>query len=110
MPTGAKCVSCTGKDLFRTRKEIIPTGCRTTFIPKTRHWSCARCATRFARSRSSNWNTGFGELMAQASRLGFWFCDLPFDKLVWDKHVKEHFGLAHDAVVTIDTFYERLHP
>lgn len=50
------------------------------------------------------------EFAAQASNLGFWFCDLPFDKLIWDHRVKEHFWLPPDAEVTIDTFYDRLHP
>ena len=50
------------------------------------------------------------ELVAEASQVGFWFCDLPFDKLTWDNRVKEHFWLPPNAEVTIDTFYERLHP
>ena len=49
-------------------------------------------------------------LVAQATQVGFWFCDLPFDKLIWDERVKEHFWLPPDAEVTIETFYERLHP
>jgi PAS domain S-box-containing protein len=44
------------------------------------------------------------------SRVGFWYCDLPFDELAWDERVKEHFWLPPDARVTIDTFYGRLHP
>ena len=32
-------------------------------------------------------------LVAQAAQVGFWFCDLPFDKLIWDNLVKEHFWL-----------------
>ena len=50
------------------------------------------------------------EFVADASDVGFWFCDLPFDKLAWDKRVKNHFWLPPDANVTIHTFYERLHP
>ena len=50
------------------------------------------------------------ELVAQASQVGFWFCDLPFDRLIWDAKVKEHFWLPPDAEVTIDSFYECLHP
>ena len=45
-----------------------------------------------------------------AAQLGFWFSDLPFDKLQWDKTVKDHFWLPEDAEVTIETFYERLRP
>ena len=32
-----------------------------------------------------------------AAQLGYWFCDLPFDKLIWDTRVKEHFGLPPDG-------------
>jgi PAS domain S-box-containing protein len=44
-----------------------------------------------------------------SSGVGFWYCDLPFDVLQWDNLVKAHFHLPTDAVVTIQTFYERLH-
>jgi PAS domain S-box-containing protein len=46
----------------------------------------------------------------RSSGVGFWYCDLPFDVLQWDDLVKEHFHLPPDATVTIDTFYERIHP
>ncbi len=46
----------------------------------------------------------------RSSGVGFWYCDLPFDVLEWDETVKAHFHLRPDEVVTIDTFYERLHP
>ena len=41
-------------------------------------------------------------LVAQATQVGFWFCDLPFDQLIWDNRVKEHFWLPPDAQVSID--------
>lgn len=47
---------------------------------------------------------------ADAAQIGYWFCDLPFDKLKFDAHVKRHFFLPEDASITIDEFYERLHP
>jgi PAS domain S-box-containing protein len=50
------------------------------------------------------------DLVRDGAEVGFWFCDLPFDKLIWDNRVKEHFWLPPDAEVTIETFYERLHP
>ena len=50
------------------------------------------------------------DLVRDGAEVGFWFCDLPFDKLIWDNRVKEHFWLPPDAEVTIDTFYQRLHP
>lgn len=46
----------------------------------------------------------------RASGIGFWYCDLPFDELEWDERVKAHFWLPPDARITIDTFYDRIHP
>ena len=50
------------------------------------------------------------DLVADAAAVGFWFCDLPFDRLQWDHRVKEHFWLPPETDVTIELFYERLHP
>ncbi len=50
------------------------------------------------------------QFVRRSSGVGFWYCDLPFDVLEWDETVKAHFHLSPDAVVTIDTFYERIHP
>jgi PAS domain S-box-containing protein len=50
------------------------------------------------------------DIVKDAAQVGFWFCDLPFDKLMWDSRVKEHFWLPPDAEVTIQKFYELLHP
>jgi len=44
------------------------------------------------------------------SGVGFWYCDLPFEELIWDERVKAHFFLPPDTRVTIDTFYDRIHP
>ncbi|MBY0262548.1 MAG: PAS domain S-box protein, partial [Phycisphaerales bacterium] len=46
----------------------------------------------------------------RSSGVGFWYCDLPFDVLQWDDLVKAHFHLPPDATVTIQTFYDRIHP
>jgi PAS domain S-box-containing protein len=46
----------------------------------------------------------------RSSGVGFWYCDLPFDALLWDDLVKAHFHLPPDAQVTIDVFYGRIHP
>lgn len=46
----------------------------------------------------------------QAARIGYWFCNLPFDKLIWDDTVKEHFWLPPDAEVTLEDFLALLHP
>jgi PAS domain S-box-containing protein len=50
------------------------------------------------------------EFATDAAQIGYWFCDLPFKKLVLDACAKEHFWLPPDADVDIDLFYERLHP
>lgn len=47
---------------------------------------------------------------SSATNLGIWYCDLPFDEFIWNREVKEHFWLPPDARITVDTFYERIHP
>jgi PAS domain S-box-containing protein len=42
--------------------------------------------------------------------VGLWYCDLPFDRLVWNDRTKAHFWLPPNAEVTIHTFFERIHP
>ena len=51
-----------------------------------------------------------GEFVRRASGVGFWYCDLPLDVFQWDELVKAHFHLPPDAKVTIETFFDRLHP
>lgn len=50
------------------------------------------------------------EFAADAADIGYWFCDLPFDKLSWDERVKGHFWLEPDADVSIELFYQMIHP
>jgi PAS domain S-box-containing protein len=50
------------------------------------------------------------DLVVDASQLGLWHWELPFGELDWNARAKSHFGLPPDARVTIDTFYERMHP
>ncbi len=57
-----------------------------------------------------NQNKERDEFIKEAAEIGFWFCDLPFDELHWDTRVKAHFWLPPDAAVTIDTFYQCIHP
>lgn len=45
-----------------------------------------------------------------AAQIGYWFCNLPFDKLSWDDRVKDHFWLPPEADVDIALFYRCLHP
>lgn len=49
-------------------------------------------------------------LVTDSTEIGLWYCDLPFDKLDWSDKTKEHFWLTPDAEVTIDVFFDRLHP
>lgn len=49
-------------------------------------------------------------LASEAAQIGYWFCDLPLDKLIWDGAVKDHFFLPPNADVDIAIFYKRLHP
>jgi len=50
------------------------------------------------------------ELVVRSANVGVWFCPLPFDRLEWDATVKSHFHLPPEANVTIDDFYDRVHP
>ncbi len=50
------------------------------------------------------------ERSTQATDLGVWYCDLPFDELIWNKEVKGHFFMAPDARVLITDFYAHIHP
>ncbi len=50
------------------------------------------------------------ELVVRGAHLGVWYCPLPFGELIWDEKVKEHFHLGPDEPVSIETFFERIHP
>jgi signal transduction histidine kinase/ActR/RegA family two-component response regulator len=50
------------------------------------------------------------ELVVHGANVGVWTCPLPFDRLLWDDAVKSHFHLPPESEVTIDLFYDRLHP
>jgi PAS domain S-box-containing protein len=55
-------------------------------------------------------NRGRLEYASRISHVGFWYCDLPFDVLEWDTQVKNHFFMEPTATVTIEDFYDRIHP
>src|SRR5262245_34321289 len=67
-------------------------------------------AVRAAAERALERSHAHLEYALRLSGVGFWYCDLPFTDVVWDAHVKEHFFLPHDAHVTIDDFFARMHP
>ncbi|HUQ11455.1 MAG TPA: ATP-binding protein [Steroidobacteraceae bacterium] len=50
------------------------------------------------------------DYVARLSGVGFWYSPLPFNELLWDERVKDHFHLPADAHVTIADFYDRIHP
>ena len=50
------------------------------------------------------------DLLLESLELGLWCYDLPFNRLVWNNACKRHFGLSPDTEVTLDLFYELLHP
>lgn len=50
------------------------------------------------------------EYVSRLAHVGFWRCDLPFDVLQWDEQVKHHFFLEPTAHVTIENFYDGIHP
>lgn len=59
--------------------------------------------------KNQDLNTRFDRITLSTD-LGVWYCDLPFDELMWNEKTKEHFWLAPDTRVTIDLFYEHIHP
>ena len=81
-------------------RQVVELLCRTAALAIER-----RVAEEAARSSGARM-----ELVVRGADVGVWYCPLPFDKLIWDERVKAHFHLPPDAEVTLDTFYERLHP
>jgi len=72
-----------------------------------RTWAAVERVRAEAALRESEERSAF---VRRSSGVGFWYCDLPFDVLQWDELVKAHFHLPPSAVVTIQTFYDRMHP
>ena len=67
-------------------------------------------SARVAASRALEESRARLDYAVRLSGIGFWYCDLPFDELIWDTSVKQHFFFAPDDRITIDDFYARLHP
>ena len=72
-----------------------------------RTWAAVERARAEVALRRSEERSAF---VRRSSGIGTWYCDLPFDVLQWDELVKAHFHLPPDAIVTIQTFYDRIHP
>lgn len=49
-------------------------------------------------------------LATENAEVGFWDVDLINDVLIWPPRVKEMFGISPDAPVTMNDFYQGLHP
>ena len=45
-----------------------------------------------------------------AADLGTFYCEWPFDKIIWNETCKQHFFLPPDADVDFELFYALLHP
>ena len=50
------------------------------------------------------------QLAISAARLGTFYCEWPFDKIIWNETCKQHFFLPADAEVDFTLFYSLLHP
>lgn len=50
------------------------------------------------------------DLALEGVGLGLWMCDLPLSGLEWSDRCKQHFGLPPEAEITIELFYELIHP
>jgi PAS domain S-box-containing protein len=50
------------------------------------------------------------DLALEGVGLGLWMCDLPLSELEWSDRCKQHFGLPPDAEITIELFYQLIHP
>jgi PAS domain S-box-containing protein len=50
------------------------------------------------------------EKISQTTDLGIWYCDLPFDELIWNDKTKEHFWMSPEKTVKINDFYDHIHP
>lgn len=50
------------------------------------------------------------EKSVSATNLGVWYCDLPFDELIWNPQTRIHFFMTSDEKVTIEKFYAHIHP
>lgn len=48
--------------------------------------------------------------VSKATNLGIWYCDLPFNELVWNAEAKTHYFLPEDAQINVDVFYKHVHP
>jgi PAS domain S-box-containing protein len=85
--------------------ERDPSGTVTGFVASIVDQTARRQAEEALRLSREHLN-----FIVESTEVGVWSCDLPFDVLLWNAKCKEHFGLPPDAVVTINTFYDRMHP
>jgi PAS domain S-box-containing protein len=50
------------------------------------------------------------QIAAEGSHFGVWSWDEKTMEVVWDKAAREMFGVPPDAPITLDTFYNAIHP
>lgn len=104
----------TGIYLFRLRHTLFAIA-ESAQLSEQRKLDLEKFASdleRKVQERTTEINNLGSRLMrvSSATDLGIWYCDLPFDTLNWNKITKEHFWIPEDAQVTIDMFYEHIHP
>ena len=107
---GAVCwVESHGAGEFEGEGEArVATGCSGTVQDISARKVAEQRLRQAEETLRSQWERS--EFVAEGSDVGFWFCDLPFDNLIWDKRVRNHFWLpADDSSVTIEMFYSMLH-
>lgn len=58
----------------------------------------------------SRWNAQNLQFAIDAAQVGTFYCDWPFDKIIWNTLCEHHFFLEPDAEVDFALFYSLLHP
>ena len=72
-----------------------------------RCWSHVQRVGAEARLRESDERL---RLAVQNAEIGFWDADIVNDRLIWPAQTKAMFGISADVPVTMDDFYNGLHP
>ncbi|RYG86378.1 PAS domain S-box protein, partial [bacterium] len=95
-----------------TRRTLVTTGVPLP-LPSGGHAHLGMTrdiSARVAANRALEESRARLDYAVRLSGIGFWYCDLPFDELIWDAKVKAHFFFGPEERVAIDDFYARLHP
>lgn len=85
-----------GEDIFNTVSFSL-IACGVSWFIARNNRTLTDLEARFLRAR-------------EAIKIGTWYCDLPFSNITWDKQVREHFFFSPDEPVTMEAFFDRIHP